>query len=88
MIGRVHASSSRDIISIGRELAARPDCIRVPRNVFCREQMGDKLAGRTRKVLACLGQGLEVSELVRTSRAEYSIVAASLIVAITVAATV
>jgi flagellin-like protein len=50
--------------------------------------MGDKLAGRTRKVLVSLGQGLEVSELVRTSRAEYSIVAASLIVAITVAATV
>jgi hypothetical protein len=50
--------------------------------------MGDKLAGRTRKVLVSLGQGLEVSELVRASGAEYSIVAASLIVAITVAATV
>jgi hypothetical protein len=50
--------------------------------------MRDKLARCTRKVFACLGQGLELRELVGTSRAEYSIAAASLIVAITVAATV
>jgi hypothetical protein len=40
------------------------------------------------QVFACLGQVLEVPELVGTSRAENSILVASLIIAIKVAASV